>query len=134
MANCLGCGRELWKRSQKRYCCVRCQRSLERSRKTAHWLATGVATLGGTKGHYVKLYLLDQQDGCCDICGIADMWNDMELILVLDHIDGDSSNNRRENLRMVCPNCDSQLPTFKSRNWGKGRHLRRERYANGQSY
>lgn len=53
---------------------------------------------------------------------------------MLDHIDGDAANNRRDNLRMVCPNCDSQLPTFKSRNRGKGRHSRRERYANGQSY
>ena len=51
-----------------------------------------------------------------------------------DHIDGDATNNRRENLRLVCPNCDSQLPTYKSRNRGKGRHFRRQRYANGQSY
>jgi len=58
----------------------------------------------------------------------------MRLVLVLDHIDGDSRNNVRENLRMVCPNCDSQLPTYKSKNRGKGRHFRRERYANGQSY
>lgn len=58
----------------------------------------------------------------------------MTLEFVLDHIDGDATNNTRENLRMVCPNCDSQLPTFKSKNRGKGRHFRRERYANGQSY
>lgn len=58
----------------------------------------------------------------------------MTLESVLDHIDGDATNNARENLRMVCPNCDSQLPTFKSKNRGKGRHFRRERYANGQSY
>lgn len=32
------------------------------------------------------------------------------------HIDGDASNNFRDNLRLVCPNCDSQLDTYKSRN------------------
>lgn len=53
---------------------------------------------------------------------------------MLDHIDGDSTNNRRDNLRLVCPNCDSQLPTYKNRNHGKGRHARRVRYANGKSY
>ena len=40
----------------------------------------------------------------------------------------------RENLRLVCPNCDSQLPTYKSRNRGSGRHSRRQRYRDGQSY
>lgn len=70
----------------------------------------------------------------CAICGSGIEWRGLPLVFILDHIDGDSTNNSRENLRMVCPNCDSQLPTFKSRNRGKGRHFRRERYANGQSY
>ena len=42
--------------------------------------------------------------------------NNKPLVFVLDHIDGDTANNHFENLRMVCPNCDSQLPTFKSKN------------------
>ncbi|WP_082943701.1 hypothetical protein [Mycobacterium sp. 1274761.0] len=41
---------------------------------------------------------------------------------------------RRENLRLFCPNCDSQQPTSKSRNRGRGGHFRRQRNANGQSY
>lgn len=36
--------------------------------------------------------------------------------MILDHIDGDASHNTRENLRCVCPNCDSQLDTYKSKN------------------
>jgi hypothetical protein len=32
---------------------------------------------------------------------------------------------------LVCPNCDSQLPTSKGRNRGKGRHWRHVRYAAG---
>lgn len=134
MSSCLGCGAPLVKRSQKVFCSNRCQRSAERSAKTAAWLATGAATLAGEKGHYVRRYLLDAQDGCCEICGIVEEWNDLPLVFVLDHVDGDATNNRRENLRMVCPNCDSQLPTFKSRNRGNGRHFRRERYAEGKSY
>lgn len=134
MRQCLGCGCELTKRSQKLYCSVRCQRSLERARKTALWLKTGEAIVVAKKNHYVRLHLLDEQEGCCDTCGIVEEWNDLPLVFVLDHVDGNASNNRRDNLRMICPNCDSQLPTFKSRNRGKGRHLRRERYANGQSY
>ncbi len=59
-------------------------------------------------------------------------WQGRELRLVL--VDGDATNNRRVNLRLVCPNCDSQLPTFKARNRGKGRAWRRQRYADGKSY
>jgi hypothetical protein len=58
----------------------------------------------------------------------------LPLALVLDHIDGDPTNNRRENLRLICLNCDSRLPTYKSRNRGRGAHYRRRRYADGQSY
>ena len=100
----------------------------------AAWLATGVAKPGSQQGHYVRRYLAGEQGGRCAICGGPPSWNGAPLTLVLDHIDGDSENNRRENLRLVCPNCDSQLPTYKSRNKGRGRHWRRSRYANGQSY
>ncbi len=70
----------------------------------------------------------------CAICGAPAEWQGLPLSFVLDHIDGDASNNRRDNLRLVCPNCDSQLPTFKARNRGKGRAWRKQRYADGKSY
>ena len=68
-----------------------------------------------------KKYFLEEQEHCCAICGMKDEWNGKHLIFVLDHIDGDASNNRRDNLRMICPNCDSQLPTFKSKNKNSAR-------------
>lgn len=43
----------------------------------------------------------------------------------MDHINGDAANNKRENLRLICPNCDSQLDTFKSKNKNSAR---KERY------
>jgi HNH endonuclease len=121
-------------RRLRKYCSNRCQRALERERNLARWLETGQATTASTQGHYIRQHIRQEQEGLCAICGLPSDWNGLPLVLVLDHIDGDPNNNRRENLRLICPNCDSQLPTYKSRNWGNGRHSRRQRYAEGKSY
>ncbi len=98
------------------------------------WLETGVCGRTSYQGHYVRDYLAEQQHGRCAICGMDNSWNGASMVLIVDHINGDANNNHRENLRLVCPNCDSQLPTYKARNRGSDRHYRRQRYAGGQSY
>lgn len=60
--------------------------------------------------------ILKEQGGICAICGMKPEWNGKKLVFILDHIDGHASNNQRNNLRCVCPNCDSQLDTYKSKN------------------
>lgn len=134
MFTCVGCGVVGPGGSFRVYCSNRCQRAYERTLKTALWLETGVAFPSSRYDHYVRVHINTEQSGCCAICGLAEEWNGLPLRFVLDHIDGDSTNNRRENLRLICPNCDSQLPTYKNRNHGRGRHARRARYAAGQSY
>ena len=47
----------------------------------------------------------------CAICGQEPFWNNQELTLILDHIDGNNSNHTLTNLRWVCPNCNQQLET-----------------------
>ena len=42
--------------------------------------------------------------------------NGMPLVLILDHINGNNRDDRLENLRWVCPNCNMQLPTTNGRN------------------
>jgi hypothetical protein len=52
----------------------------------------------------------------CACCGIGPEWLGKPMPLILDHVNGINNDNRIENLRFVCSNCDSQLETYKSRN------------------
>ena len=52
----------------------------------------------------------------CSICGQRPIWNGKELTLILDHINGNNRDDRLENLRWVCPNCNQQLETTGSKN------------------
>ena len=99
-----------------------------------NWLVTGQANAASKAGHYIREYIGRFQQHRCAICHIRAEWQGRSLHLVLDHVDGNAENNCRDNLRLICPNCDSQLPTFKSRNKGNGRHYRRQRYAEGKSF
>lgn len=63
-----------------------------------------------------RLLLLGMLQNICAICGGSPLWNDKPLVLVLDHINGNPRDHRKDNLRLVCPNCNSQLDTFAGRN------------------
>lgn len=55
----------------------------------------------------------------CSECGNNGWHNNKILSLQLDHINGDSNDNRIENLRFLCPNCHSQTPTFSGKSLKK---------------
>lgn len=59
----------------------------------------------------------------CAVCALS-VWNDKDITLIVDHVDGNAGDNSPSNLQLLCPNCNSQSPTFGGRNKGYGRKSR----------
>lgn len=90
----------------------------------ARWLVgkeDGMRGKTATSMH-IKRWLIEKHQGKCAVCG----WNEINPTtgrspLAIEHIDGNFTNNIPENLILLCPNCHSLTPTYKSLNKGKGR-------------
>lgn len=126
--NCKWCGKVLTNKQVRRgakYCCRKCCSEDSKQINYKKFLNDEIP-YGQQNMHRYKKHFLKEQDFKCAICGISNIWNNKELVFVLDHINGNSDDNSRTNLRLVCPNCDSQLDTFKSKN----KHSARAKYRN----
>lgn len=119
IAICKNCGKEfkVYSGSTGKFCCSDCQHEFVHKEKYKDFLEHPEKY---SKANYnprpFKIDILKEQNNVCAICGMKPEWNNKELVFILDHIDGHASHNYRSNLRMICPNCDSQLDTYKSKN------------------
>ena len=126
---CLQCGKKLNK--GRRFCGHKCAGAAKA--KAQFERLDAVSAFDGEYEGAVRRYLINKFGAKCQICE-REKWGDRVIPVVMDHIDGNSTNWDRSNLRLICPNCDALLPTYKARNRGNGRHSRRERYRQGKSY
>lgn len=60
----------------------------------------------------------------CELCGQGELWRGARMGLILDHVNGVWNDNRIENLRIVCPNCNATLDTHCGK---QNRHRRPDR-------
>lgn len=113
---CLMCGSPSGK---KDFCSLQCRNAYVRNLKIKEWIEgksnpqRGVGQLP----EYIKEYLNTIHRYKCEKCG----WGEKNPItgkvpLQIHHIDGDCTNNRFENLQILCPNCHSLTETYGSLN------------------
>ena len=122
---CQNCGKIL-KSKQFKYCSNKCQKEFQRKEYINRWKVgkeNGVKGVYSLSGH-IRHYLLEKVGNKCERCG----WHEInsttgKIPLEIHHIDGDYCNNTESNLQVLCPNCHSLTPNYKSVN----RNGRKER-------
>ena len=124
--NCIECKAESTFRISKLnlYCSQTCQLEYQYKARVKEWLVEG-KDWKGMIPNWVRRVLAEKFGYKCSLCNITE-YNSKPIVLEVDHKDGDHSNNTIKNLRLICPNCHSQTPTYKNRNIGNGRTSRRK--------
>ena len=117
---CKNCSKELDKRTV--FCNNECYRD-HHNKLQLEKIKNG--ELKDTNRSTIKRLLILDRGHECEVCKNTE-WNGKKIPITLDHIDGNSKNNLESNFRLICPNCDAQLPTYKGGNKGNGRKYRRK--------
>ena len=121
MKYCEYCGKPITHKNSKCFCSRSCYLKDHMDKKYKKYLEDNSICWGQQNMQHYKKYFLEEQEHKCAICGMIDEWNGKHITFILDHIDGNADNNNRDNLRLICPNCDSQLETYKSKNKNSAR-------------
>lgn len=120
------CGKET-PRARNKYCSNKCQIKYQRHLFIKKWKEGKISGLQslGIVSTSIKIYLREKYGNRCCLCGWSEVNSKTGLVpLVADHIDGNWRNNIEDNLRLICPNCDSLTPTYSGLNRGNGRRNR----------
>lgn len=125
---CEGCNKEVVRGRNNRYNLF-CDDCIKNGKHIRH---RKEATEDCKDSTTVRRVLLKKRPHQCEECKNTE-WNNKPIPIQVDHIDGNYMNNLEDNLRLLCPNCHAQTPTFGIKNKGHGREYRRRRYAEGKS-
>lgn len=123
---CEHCDLKLQKR-QKRFCNAYCSGQEIKQKLINNWLNGDYKSVNVKEGlsRTIRKFLIEKNNHKCEECG----WDKINpstgvCPLEIDHINGDSTDNSPENLKVLCPNCHSLTPTYKALNKGKSTRKR----------
>jgi len=71
-----------------------------------------------------RLFEEGHKERKCEKCGQDENWHGEHISMILDHINGVHNDDRLENLRILCPNCNAALPTHCGKNAKKKKENR----------
>jgi predicted RNA-binding Zn-ribbon protein involved in translation (DUF1610 family) len=115
---CANCGKELAK-TQMKFCSQSCAGAFKYVKYIESWKNGEVNGLSGeyNLNKHIRRFLLEKNHYQCEKCGWSEVNEFSNTIpLEIHHIDGDYTNNKEENLQVLCPNCHSLTETYKSHN------------------
>lgn len=125
---CLNCGKEL---KRGKFCNNTCYAKYYEKQYVERWKNGEETGLSGKYGikNAVRNYIFNKNNNKCENCGtnLVNPYTN-NSILQIHHIDGDCTNNKEENLKLLCPNCHAMTENFGSRNKKATRKDNRKRY------
>jgi Zn finger protein HypA/HybF involved in hydrogenase expression len=128
MIKCKHCEKEIPNRNV--FCNNFCQREFQYKETIKEWLkGSNIMNDGAIKiSNNIRRYLFEVHNHKCQECS----WDKVnpytnKIPLEVEHIDGDSQNNKFENLKLLCPNCHSLTKTYKNIGSRKSTRIKRKK-------
>jgi endogenous inhibitor of DNA gyrase (YacG/DUF329 family) len=128
---CINCGKEFehTRSSKNKFCSNKCQMDYRYKEYIKRWKNGEEDGMSGKYGlsEHIRRYLLEKYNYKCEICDWSEENPHTHTVpLEIHHKDGDYTNNKEENLQLLCPNHHSLTETYKSHN--KNGRKGREKY------